>query len=93
MHHATHPGLRVRGLVATAVIPAGTLLMRTPTALVLSPDNPDGHACDLSKLVIVKLRRDAALALHAYLASDDNNGGRVSSEWGREGRAVTELQG
>lgn len=86
------PGTNIRGMIAYAPIPAGTLLIHTPGSLVLS--SPDDDQCSMIQKVIVdEMKLGENSKWHLYFDVDDSSGSRIPSQWSKTGRAIKELQG
>ena len=81
-------------MIATAPIPADTLLIRTPPTLILSSPNRD--QCRQIEEISKELKMGHQSKWHAYLEFDDSSGSHVPTQWDRSngpGRAMNELQG
>mmetsp|Transcript_34870 Transcript_34870/g.73546 ORF Transcript_34870/g.73546 Transcript_34870/m.73546 type:complete len:163 (+) Transcript_34870:131-619(+) len=86
------PGTNIRGMIATAPIPANTLLIHTPGSLVLkNPGNYD--QCLRIGEIISELEAGIESKWHTYFEFDDSSGHNIPSQWDRSGRAMDELQG
>eukprot|EP00581_Thalassiosira_minuscula_P029135 CAMPEP_0183787662 /NCGR_PEP_ID=MMETSP0739-20130205/67659_1 /TAXON_ID=385413 /ORGANISM="Thalassiosira miniscula, Strain CCMP1093" /LENGTH=474 /DNA_ID=CAMNT_0026031753 /DNA_START=26 /DNA_END=1454 /DNA_ORIENTATION=- len=90
------PDSNIRGMIATAPIPAGTLLMHTPDNIVLrSPTGKDQCLQVEETKKELKLGEDSKW--HVYFQFDDSKGSHVPFQWDTSnrsgGRAVMELQG
>lgn len=90
------PDTNIRGMIATAPIPAGTLLMRTPASLILSSPKRD-QQCEVVGGIIKEMEAGTQSKWHTYFEFDDSSGQqRIPSQWDRsngQGRAMDELQG
>ncbi|KAL3760362.1 hypothetical protein ACHAWU_000337 [Discostella pseudostelligera] len=95
----------IRGTIATALIPADTLLMHTPHNLLLTSNT--GDTCEDIKYVQNEMNKGEESIWYTYFNFDDSSGSRVPSQWNRDylkedgndggyhkdGRAIQELQG
>ncbi|KAL3816110.1 hypothetical protein ACHAXA_011607 [Cyclostephanos tholiformis] len=94
------PGSDVRGTIATADIPAETIIMHIPVSLVIRGSNPDDW-CQSIEAVNYELGRGEQSKWYNYFDFDDSAGSRLPLEWERDGasggggsgRAIRELQG
>jgi hypothetical protein len=90
------PGSNIRGIIATADIPAETIIMDIPGSLVIrGTDNPDDW-CQFFEAVKEELGKGLQSKWYDYLDSVDSSGSRLPLEWDRSngpGRAIQELQG
>mmetsp|Transcript_38323 Transcript_38323/g.92429 ORF Transcript_38323/g.92429 Transcript_38323/m.92429 type:complete len:431 (-) Transcript_38323:39-1331(-) len=87
------PGSDVRGMIATAPIPAGALLIHTPGNLVLPIS---GDACQHVQAIINEIRLGDQSKWQPYFEFDGTAGSHVPTQWDRSngpGRAMNELQG
>ena len=91
------PGTKIRGMIATALIPAKTVLIHTPGPLVLSaptiPLTSSEDQCEFVEKIIGELKVGDQSKWHTHFAFDDSSGSHVPSQWDRSSRAMTELQG
>lgn len=78
-------------MIATADIPAGTLIIHAPGNVVLS--TPSEDQCEKIGEVIREMQVGTQSKWHAYFEFDDSTGSRLPCEWDRSARAITELQG
>ena len=85
------PGSILRGLIATAPIPAETILIHTPYNLHMSSHT--GDTCQDIKNIHREMSKGIESVWYTYFSFDDSSGSRVPSNWNRDGRAVQELQG
>eukprot|EP00581_Thalassiosira_minuscula_P009039 CAMPEP_0183702452 /NCGR_PEP_ID=MMETSP0737-20130205/548_1 /TAXON_ID=385413 /ORGANISM="Thalassiosira miniscula, Strain CCMP1093" /LENGTH=440 /DNA_ID=CAMNT_0025929061 /DNA_START=128 /DNA_END=1447 /DNA_ORIENTATION=- len=90
------PDSNIRGMIATAPIPAGTLLMHTPDNIVLHSPSKDDQCLQVEEAKKeLKLGEDSKW--HVYFQFDDSKGSHVPFQWDTSnrsgGRAVMELQG
>jgi len=88
------PGTKIRGMIATALIPAGTLLVNTPVSLVLS--HPSSDQCLIIAEILKELKAGTQSKWHDYFEFDDSSGSRLPTQWNRGNgpwKAMTELQG
>jgi len=86
--------LKIRGMIATALIPADTLLMYTPASLILSSSGDTD--CSQIEETAKELKLGTLSKWHTYFKFDDSSGSHVPSQWDRSngpGRAMDELQG
>jgi hypothetical protein len=84
----------VRGLQATADIPANTVLIHVPAAAVLAPVDREAKnvdSCAMVETVLAELRKGEQSAWWPYLRFDDSLGSKVLDTWSRE--ELEELQG
>ncbi len=90
------PGSHIRGIIATADIPAETIIMDIPGSLVIrSMDHPDDW-CQSIEAVNEELGKGSQSKWYDYFDFDDSSGSRLPLEWDRSngpGRAIQELQG
>jgi len=86
------PGTNIRGMIATAPIPANTLLIHTPGSLVLRNPN-NNHRCLRIGEIVQELEAGTKSKWHTYFEFDDSSGHHIPSQWDRSGRAMDELQG
>ena len=89
------PGSNIRGTIATADIPAETIIMHIPGSLVIRSPNPDDW-CQSIEAVTEELRKGEQSKWYNYFDFDDSSGSRLPLEWDRsggDGRAMQELQG
>ena len=85
------PGTNIRGMIASAPIPAGTLLIHTPGSLVLS--GPNDNQCSIIQVIVDEMKLGEDSKWHLYIEVDDSSGSRIPSQWSKTGRAIKELQG
>lgn len=85
------PGSAIRGMIATAPIPSGTILIQTPGNLVLSV--PSDNQCKMIKEIIKEISIGTQSKWYEYFRFDDSSGSRVPTQWDKSSRAVNELQG
>jgi hypothetical protein len=84
----------VRGLLATADIPANTVVIHVPTSAVLAPVDREAKSvdsCALVDTILAELRKGEQSAWWPYLRFDDSLGSKVLDTWSRE--ELNELQG
>lgn len=86
-------GTTLRGLIATAPIPAETVLIHTPASLIISSEDPNDK-CRLIDILKHEMRLETQSKWHTYLEFDDQSGSHLPMNWEREGRLIMEeLQG
>lgn len=89
------PGTKIRGMIATAAIPANTVLIHTPEPIVLSI--VEGNSpCQTIEEIISEMKLGSQSKWHIYFEYDDSSSSRVPSQWDKSngpGRAMNELQG
>ena len=81
-------------MIATASIPADTLLIYTPASLILS--SGDGDSCHMVEEIIHELKMGFQSKWQTHFDFDDSVGSRLPTLWDRAngpGRAKVELQG
>ena len=78
-------------MIASAHIPAGTLLIHAPGSLVLS--GPNENQCSIIQVITDEMKLGDDSKWHLYFKFDDSSGSRIPSQWSRTGRAIQELQG
>ena len=90
------PGTNIRGMMATAPIPANTILIHTPKSLVLKPADAVDQCKDIEG-TINEMKLGPQSKWHAYFEFGDSSGSRVPCQWdranGEPGTAMRELQG
>jgi len=86
------PGTNIRGMIATAPIPANTLLIHTPGSLVLKKQYKN-RCLQIREIIIPELEAGIESKWHTYFEFDDSLGHNIPSQWDRSGRAMDELQG
>lgn len=86
------PGTNLRGLIATAPIQDGTILIHTPTSLVLSNADPDDK-CELVATIKQQMSLESKSKWHPYFEFDENASTRLPMHWHRDGYILDELQG
>jgi hypothetical protein len=84
----------LRGLIATAPIPAETILIHTPASLILSSGNLDDK-CKLIDIIKNEMELEAQSKWHTYFGFDDNSGSHLPMNWHQEEHAILldEFQG
>ncbi len=83
-----------RGLLATADIPAKTVVIHVPAGAVLAPVDREAKkidSCALVETVLAELRKGEQSAWWPYFRFDDSLGSKVLDTWSRE--ELNELQG
>lgn len=80
-------------MIATASIPAETVLIHTPGSIIVS--SPDNNLCKLIEETVKELKLGKESKWHPYFAFDDSSGNHIPTQWDRSngpGRAMKELQ-
>ncbi|KAL9184621.1 hypothetical protein ACHAXT_012591 [Thalassiosira profunda] len=87
------PGTTIRGMIATAPIPANTVIVHTPGSLIIA-SSEEGQ-CQSIDAAIKEMELGTRSKWHTYFEFDDSTGSRIPSQWdgSSEGQAVKELQG
>eukprot|EP00571_Detonula_confervacea_P008181 CAMPEP_0172319530 /NCGR_PEP_ID=MMETSP1058-20130122/37916_1 /TAXON_ID=83371 /ORGANISM="Detonula confervacea, Strain CCMP 353" /LENGTH=438 /DNA_ID=CAMNT_0013034601 /DNA_START=59 /DNA_END=1375 /DNA_ORIENTATION=- len=87
------PGTKIRGMIATAPIPAETVLIHTPGSIILS--SPGGKSCQQIEETVKEMKLGTESKWHSYFEFDDSSGNHIPTQWDRSkgpGRAMKELQ-
>jgi hypothetical protein len=83
----------LRGLIATAPIPAGTVLIHTPESLVLYNRGGDiDNKCQLIDAIKNEMMAGTQSTWHTYIEFIGITDSRLPMSWERQGKIVRELQ-
>merc|ERR1719217_1731789 len=86
------PSVKIRGMIATEDIPAGTQICHTPQSLMISgPDRSD--QCGQVAAIVNEIEAGDKSKWFNYIKFDDSMGSRIPSVWQKGARANDELQG
>lgn len=89
------PGTTLRGLIATAPIPADTILVHTPPSLIISSSDPNDK-CQVIDIMKNEMRLGTESKWYSYFEFDDKSGSHLPMNWGEEHGNILlldELQG
>ena len=86
------PSVKIRGMIATEDIPAGTQICHAPASLMISgSDRQD--SCTMVAAIVDEIELGEQSRWFDYIKFDDSVGSRIPSVWQKGARAVDELQG